>query len=75
MRLLYSVREAAVHALYDMGVRVQRDACVGVAIEFLNALGMCACHEENRSTGVPEVGQPCTGQTEVFENRSATLCV
>jgi len=58
MHLIHSVPAPAVHALYDVGVGVQRDAHAGVAQKLLDVLGVLACHEENRSTAMTEVVEP-----------------
>jgi hypothetical protein len=63
-RLVHRLGQPTVHPLDDVAVGVAGDAYAGVAKKLLDVLGVLARHEQNRSTRVPEIVEPCAGVTE-----------
>src|SRR5215208_7558272 len=67
--LVHRVGQPAVHALDDVGVCIQGDGDAGVSEEFLDELGMLACHEEYCSAGVAQIVEPDGWESRLLQQR------
>src|SRR5829696_2047871 len=56
--LVHHLGQPAVHPLDNVAIGVERDGNACVAEEFLDELGVLACHEEYCSAGVAQIVEP-----------------
>src|ERR671910_466241 len=67
--LVHRVGQPAVHALDNVAIGVERDGYASVAEEFLNELGVLACHEEYCSAGVSQIVEPDGWESRLLQQR------
>jgi hypothetical protein len=65
--LVHRVGQPAVHALDNVAIGVERDGDRCVSEQFLDKLGVLACHEEYCSAGAAEIVESDLGQFRILQ--------